>query len=83
MLCRARHTDLAAVTVNPGAGADQGGGPGGAALLVPLAAVLVPAVLTVVNLYITPVQDVHDAPAQARSGSAHFGEEQESAPGHR
>ncbi|MER5600341.1 hypothetical protein [Streptomyces sp. NPDC002265] len=84
VLCSAQYTDLTAVTVGPGAGSGQGGGPGGAALTVPLATVLVLVVLTVAfNPYITPVQDVHDAPAQATSVSAHCDEEKGSPLRHR
>ncbi|MER6537385.1 MHYT domain-containing protein [Streptomyces sp900105755] len=65
VLCSAQYTGLAGVTVTPkGAAAGDGAGLRGAALGVPLAAVLTLVVLTVAfNLYMTPIRDVRDTPA--------------------
>ncbi|MEU8715887.1 hypothetical protein [Streptomyces sp. NPDC048663] len=64
LLCAAQYTHLAAVTVAPaGAGGAAGAGLGGPALGVAAAAVVSLALLTVAfNLYVTPLQDVRDAP---------------------
>ncbi|MEU8929781.1 hypothetical protein AB0D30_07830 [Streptomyces sp. NPDC048409] len=67
LLCAAQYTHLAAVTVAPdgadGAGGAAGAGLGGPALGVAAAAVVTLALLTVAfNLYVTPLQDVRDAP---------------------
>ncbi|MER5698847.1 MHYT domain-containing protein [Streptomyces mirabilis] len=65
VLCSAQYTCLAGVTVTPeGTAAGQDAGLRGAALAVPLAAVLTLVVLTVAfNLYMTPVRDVRETPA--------------------
>ncbi|WP_405914859.1 MHYT domain-containing protein [Streptomyces sp. NBC_00728] len=65
VLCSAQYICLAGVTVPPeGTAAGQGTGLGGAAGVVPPAAVLTLVVLTVAfNLYMTPVRDVRDTPA--------------------
>lgn len=64
LLCGAQYAHLAAVTVAPaGAGGAAGAGLGGTALGVTAAAMVALALLTVAfNLYVTPLQDVRDAP---------------------
>lgn len=65
LLCGAQYTDLAAITVTPGGPVSgHGGGLSGPALVLAVAAVVILVALTVAfNLYVTPVQDVHDSPA--------------------
>ncbi|MFF7581121.1 MHYT domain-containing protein [Streptomyces sp. NPDC008061] len=73
VLCAAQYTALDAVTVTSTgeASGPDGDGLSGPALIVPLAAILVMVILTVAfNLYVTPVQDVHDTPTRHSSREA-------------
>ena len=73
VLCVAQYSTLDAMTVTSSGDVSghDGGGLSGPALIVPLAAILVMVILTVAfNLYVTPVQDVHDTPERRSAREA-------------
>ncbi|WP_327425589.1 hypothetical protein OG612_43255 (plasmid) [Streptomyces sp. NBC_01527] len=73
VLCAAQYTALDAVTVTSTGEESSHGGAGlsGPALIVTLASILVMVILTVAfNLYVTPIQDVHDTPTYGSSREA-------------